>query len=91
MRPSKNKAYVTLQENNALAIINIEGGTVEKIVALGLNDHSLPENELDASDTDNGINIAPGRCTVCISRMRPRLRQSTGWNYLITANEGDAA
>ena len=30
-----NKAYVTLQENNALAIINIAGGTVEKIVGAG--------------------------------------------------------
>ena len=43
---AKNKAYVTLQEANALAIINIDDASVEKIVGLGLKDHSLPENSL---------------------------------------------
>jgi DNA-binding beta-propeller fold protein YncE len=44
-----NKAYVTLQENNALAIINIAGATVEKIVGLGLKDHSA-DGEGDARE-----------------------------------------
>lgn len=30
-----NKAYVTLQKNNAIAIINIDDASVEKIVGLG--------------------------------------------------------
>jgi DNA-binding beta-propeller fold protein YncE len=53
----RHKAYVTLQENNALAIIDIERGEVDTIVALGRKDHSLAGNALDASDQDGGINI----------------------------------
>ncbi len=50
-------AYVTLQENNAVAIIDIDDAKVEKIVGLGRKDHSLPGNKLDPSHQD-GINIA---------------------------------
>jgi DNA-binding beta-propeller fold protein YncE len=64
-----NKAYVTLQENNALAIVNIAGGTVEKIVGLGLKDHALAGDALDASDQD-GINIRNWPVAGCISQTR---------------------
>ena len=50
-------AYVTLQENNAVAIIDIDDAKVEKIVGLGRKDHSQPGNKLDPSQQD-GINIA---------------------------------
>jgi DNA-binding beta-propeller fold protein YncE len=86
----KNKAYVTLQENNALAIINIESATIEKIVALGLKDHSLPENQLDASDTDNAINIRTWPVHGLYQPDAVAAFAVTGRIYLITANEGDA-
>ena len=41
--PDGSKAYVTLQENNALAIVDIASATVMQIVALGLKDHSKPK------------------------------------------------
>ncbi len=37
--PDDSKAYVSLQENNALAVINIADGTVEDILPLGYKDH----------------------------------------------------
>lgn len=54
-------AWVTLQENNALATVDIESATVTKLTGLGFKDHSLAANSLDASDRDNaagtGANI----------------------------------
>ena len=47
------KAWVTLQENNALAIVDIINGVVTDIVAAGFKDHNQPGNGLDASDQDN--------------------------------------
>jgi hypothetical protein len=89
-----NAAYVTLQENNALAVINIAGGFVEKIVGLGLKDHSRAGNGLDPSDqdtaTNSGINIANWPVyglyePDAIHTFRDRFR-----TFLIMANEGDA-
>lgn len=85
-----NTAYVTLQENNGLAMIDIGAGTVEQIVGLGRKDHSRAGNALDPSDRDNGINIAnwpvhglyqPDAIHAFTNRFR---------TFLIMANEGDA-
>ena len=48
-------AWVALQENNALAIIDVRTGTVSELVALGFKDHSLAGNGLDPSDRDGAI------------------------------------
>ena len=45
-------AWVTLQENNAVAVLDIRSGTFTKIVGLGFKDHLLTTNKLDASDRD---------------------------------------
>ncbi len=39
-------AWVTLQEANAVAIVDLPTATVQDIVSLGLKDHSLPGNAL---------------------------------------------
>jgi DNA-binding beta-propeller fold protein YncE len=62
-------AYVTLQENNAVAVVDIANATVDGIVGLGFKDFSLEGNALDASNEDGAggdgaINIRnwhPGR------------------------------
>jgi DNA-binding beta-propeller fold protein YncE len=48
-------AWVTLQENNALAVIDIPSASVRRIVTLGCKSHSV--SALDASDRDNAVNI----------------------------------
>ena len=48
-------AWVTLQEANAVAIVDVPTATVQDIVPLGLKDHSLPGNALDPSDRDGPI------------------------------------
>ena len=85
-----NKAYVTLQENNALAIINIAAASIEKIVPLGVKDHSLARNAFDASDRDNAINIATWPVAGLYMPDAVATFSSGGRTYLVTANEGDA-
>ena len=51
-------AWVTLQENNAIAILDIGTASVSSLEALGYKDHLLAGNGLDASDRDGGVNIA---------------------------------
>ncbi len=83
-------AYVTLQEANAIAVVDLRSARVDRIMALGLKDHSLAGNELDPSDRDNAIAI--GNWPVS-GMYQPDTIDSfsiRGKRYLITANEGDA-
>ncbi|MEM7299170.1 MAG: choice-of-anchor I family protein, partial [Bacteroidota bacterium] len=52
-------AWVALQENNAVAIIDIRRGKVLDLVGLGFKDHSLSHNGFDASNRSDGIDIRP--------------------------------
>jgi hypothetical protein len=87
---ARGLAYVTLQENNALAVIDIARAQVKKIVALGFKDHSLPGNGLDASDRDNAINIANWPVFGMYQPDAIAAFEIKGRRYLVTANEGDA-
>lgn len=40
--PDGTKAWVTLQENNAFAVVDIASATVTQLIPLGLKDHSKP-------------------------------------------------
>ncbi|MCY4325707.1 MAG: choice-of-anchor I family protein, partial [Betaproteobacteria bacterium] len=83
-------AYVALQENNALAIVDIAAAAVTDVVALGFKDHSQPGNELDASNKDGQINI---RNWPVLGMYQPDALATyavAGKTYMVTANEGDA-
>jgi hypothetical protein len=83
-------AYVTLQENNAMAIVDIASAKVTAIKPFGYKDHSLAGNGLDASDKDSAINI---KTWPVLGMYLPDAIASYsvgGQTYLITANEGDA-
>lgn len=86
---ANQKAYVSLQENNALAIIDLSNNTVSNIVGLGYKDHSQAGMGLDPSDRDNGVNIATH--PVMGMYMPDAIASYTvgGNTYIITANEGD--
>jgi hypothetical protein len=83
------KAYVTLQENNAIATIDVHSGKVSSVKSLGFKDHSLPQNALDAA-RDDKINITS--LPIKGVYMPDSITQVTigGESYLVTANEGDA-
>lgn len=82
-------AYVTLQEANALGVIDIASATVTAVVPLGLKDHSLPGNELDASDEDGAINITSHPVFGLYQPDAVVAYEANGATYLVTANEGD--
>jgi hypothetical protein len=84
-------AWVTLQENNAVAVVDIPSATVQAIVPLGYKDHSLPGNGLDASDRDGAINIRPWNNVLGMYQPDSIASyQYRGRTFLVTANEGDA-
>ena len=83
-------AWVTLQENNALAVIDIATATVTDILPLGYKDHSVPGNEMDVSNKDGGVFI---ESWPVLGLYQPDAIASWsffGVPYLISANEGDA-
>lgn len=92
-------AYVTLQENNAVAIVDIARATVSAIKPLGYKDHSLAGMGMDVSDEDGGSNTNSGTPAIKIAPVRVKgmylpdaiaSYTSGGKTYLVTANEGDA-
>lgn len=88
-------AWVTLQENNALAIVDVASATVRDVVPLGYKDHALAANALDASDRD-GPNNGPAiniRSWPVLGMYQPdaiAAYEAGGQTYLVTANEGDS-
>jgi hypothetical protein len=83
-------AWVTLQENNAIAVLDIRNARFTQIVGLGFKDHALAGNALDASDRDGGINIANWPVLGMYQPDGIASFRYRGQTYLITANEGDA-
>lgn len=89
--PDSKKAYVTVQEANGIAIIDIATAKVEKLVPLGAKGHWLENNTLDASDRDNAISLRTW--TLWGLYMPDSIAgyvAADGKYYLITANEGDS-
>ena len=83
-------AWVVLQENNALAIVDVASATVSSVVGLGLKDHSVEGNGLDASNRDDAINITTW--PVLGMYMPDAIDSYTvdGETLLVLANEGDS-
>ncbi|WP_110114607.1 choice-of-anchor I family protein [Bacillus sp. CGMCC 1.16541] len=82
-------AYVTLQENNAIATIDVKKGNILSVQSLGFKDHSKKGNELDAArDGESNMTNLP----ILGAYMPDSVAHTTinGESYLITANEGDA-
>ena len=88
--PDGSTAFVALQENNALAVIDIAGATVTRIAALGVKDHNVPGFGLDASDRDGGVNIRNWPVMGMYMPDSIAAFQVDGESFVITANEGDS-
>ncbi|MDO5637647.1 MAG: choice-of-anchor I family protein [Myroides sp.] len=83
------KAWVTLQENNAVAEINLTNKSITSLWALGTKDMSIPGNGFDASDNNGEILIANWPVESYYIPDAVASFTVNGTNYLITANEGD--
>ncbi|MGD8581981.1 MAG: choice-of-anchor I family protein [Gammaproteobacteria bacterium] len=88
-------AWVSLQEANALAVIDIRKAKITDILPLGTKDHSLPGNKLDASNEDGPTNDGVINITnwPVQGMYLPDAIASysyRGKTYVVTANEGDS-
>jgi hypothetical protein len=83
------KAYVSLQENNAMLVIDLATSVIEAIRPLGYSDYSNG-NGMDASDQTGQVLITS--LPVKGAYMPDAMVYSTigGQGYLFTANEGDS-
>jgi hypothetical protein len=81
-------AFVTLQENNAVAKIDIAGKSVVYVKGLGYKDHSVEGYGMDASD-DGVAEIATLNVKGMYMPDSIASFHANGSTYFITANEGD--
>lgn len=89
-------AFATLQEANSVAIIDVASATVTDIKAMGLKDHSLAGNGLDASDRD-GTGTAALKGNIQNWNVKGMYMpdgiasfSKNGKQFYVTANEGDS-
>jgi hypothetical protein len=83
-------AWVSLQENNALAVIDVKRAKVIDLQPLGTKDYSVPGNEIDASNRDDAINIRNWPVQSFYMPDSIASYQVRGKTYIVTANEGDS-
>lgn len=83
-------AWITLQDNNAIAELDIRSATITNVWPLGYQDHSLPENAFDASNRDDEINITTWPVLGMFQPDGIDSYRHHGRTYLVTANEGSA-
>ena len=83
-----SKAYVTLQEANAIGVLDMHTQSFTKVVGLGVKDFSQPGNSIDPLNNNSvsfinpnvkGLYMPDGIAAYDVS----------GKTYLVTANEGD--
>ena len=84
-----NKAYITLQEANAVAVLDLDSMLFTGVYTVGLEDYSIVPVDIDKKDdaynprtyeTLRGIRMPDGIAYFSIA----------GNDYIVTANEGDA-
>ena len=83
------KAWVTLQENNAIAEVDLVTKNITGIWGLGKKDMSLPGNGFDASDNNGEVLIANWPVKAYYLPDAVQNYKIGNTNYIVTANEGD--
>ncbi|WP_213287304.1 choice-of-anchor I family protein [Bradyrhizobium sp. sGM-13] len=90
--PDGSRAYVTLQEVNAVAVIDLTDAAASKplaILPLGGVDRSLAGNAFDGADR-GGINLQNADVIGLLQPDAIATFEVGGVTYFVTANEGDA-
>lgn len=85
-----NTAWVSLQENNGIAKVNLTAKTIEAIYPLGFKDYNILGNEIDASDKDGTTEL---KKWPVLGIYQPDAINSInigGVDYIFSANEGDS-
>jgi DNA-binding beta-propeller fold protein YncE len=80
------KAWVTLQENNGIAIVDLKTKSIEEVKSLGVKD--FDRIDIDTKDGAN-VAVAPNNVYGLYQPDTIVSIQIKGKDYIITANEGD--
>lgn len=83
-------AQVTMQENNAIAELNLQTGQFTRILPLGKKDFSLPGNAIDPSDQDGGVSFRSVPVKGLYMPDSIASYSAGGRSFYVMANEGDA-
>jgi len=82
------KAYVTLQEANAIGVLNLNTNQFDQVIGLGVKDFSLPGNTIDPSNNGT-VNFVSANVKGFYMPDGIAAYQANGQDYLVMANEGD--
>jgi DNA-binding beta-propeller fold protein YncE len=83
-------AWVTLQENNGIAKIDLATKKIVQIFPLGYKEYSLAENALDISDKDGGVAFNTWKLKGMFQPDAISNFEVNKVQYIVAANEGDA-
>ena len=87
--PDGQTAWVTLQENNAIGVIDLSGDSLVSVLALGTKNIGAVGNGFDASDNSGTVHLSNWPVKAFYIPDAVANFQVDGETYLITANEGD--
>ncbi|MBU1222234.1 MAG: choice-of-anchor I family protein [Gammaproteobacteria bacterium] len=82
-------AFVTLQEANAMGVLDLGTNTFTSVVGLGTKDFSLPGNAIDPSHKDGTIELRAADVKGFYQPDAVAAYEAGGQTYLVMANEGD--
>src|SRR5215204_1527098 len=83
------RAFVTLQEANGVAVLDLSLNAFTEIIGLGAKDFSLAGIEIDPSDTDGKVEFIPAAVKGLYEPDSVATYTWRGDTYLVLANEGD--
>ncbi|MFZ1428908.1 MAG: choice-of-anchor I family protein [Geminicoccaceae bacterium] len=87
--PDSRTAWVTLERNNAIGVIDLVDKRVTDILPLGFKNNALPGKGLDASDRDGRVRIRTWRLRSWYEPDYLATFTTAAGTFLVTANEGD--
>jgi hypothetical protein len=82
-------AYVTIQEHNAIGVLDLKTNAFTELIGLGLKDFSAPGNEIDPNDKDSKIELRSADVLGLYQPDAIAAYKYKGQTYLVMANEGD--
>jgi DNA-binding beta-propeller fold protein YncE len=83
------QAYVTLQEANAIGVLDLNTNSFSRIVGLGVKDFNSAANTIDPNHKDGKIELRAAAVKGFYQPDAIAAYQAGGQTYLVMANEGD--
>lgn len=84
------KAWVTLQEHNAIGILDLNTNSFTQVVGLGLKNFNSTANAIDTNDKNGTATLIPTAVKGLYQPDAIAAYQAGGRTYLVMANEGDS-